>query len=598
MKKINFKKLQASHFLSLGDLVEIDFSDDGFFVVNGINHDDRENSSNGTGKTTLFTAIEFALYGVAKGLTKAQIPNNKGGKKKCVTSLDFDVTDNDVIVSYKVVRGINPSCLVLTKNGEDISQSSAVSTQEHLDSILGIPYNVFLQTISMKLNESTPFMAMKKVARDEFVNTVFDLSVFREIEKAARSEYNALDKECAVAASEAQGVESQVRLVKEQHDSYQEKLTKEINQLEYRLTEFDAEIKETESKRISDKDKLAEDVTRCSETEKVLDDKMGKIKDSLTKTSEVRKNIRQKIEELEKEKRKLDDAVCPTCKRIYDGQSDTTAAKAEKVLAISEQKTKLTTLTETTEKLEKAQDKVAVNQKKNQREVNALADLIKADKAVESELEKIEAGREQVQTMCDEKKKDDGLVAIVDKLEKLGLEKDTKTKIYDDLIESKTVLEHIKFITGKEGVKPYLLKKLIGFFNKKLAEYLVKLEAPCLVSFDENFDPLITNGKNKEVPYLSFSGGEKKRIDLSVAFAFKDILRIQNSISFNVCVYDEILDSSLDSRGIETVVTILEENRKKTKENVYLISHRSDLDIDGSTRLLLEKRDGLTSIAA
>ena len=112
---------------------------------------------------------------------------------------------------------------------------------------------------------------------------------------------------------------------------------------------------------------------------------------------------------------------------------------------------------------------------------------------------------------------------------------------------------------------------------------------------DEYFEEEIIDNKGKICSYFNFSGAERKNIDLSCLCAFMDIRRLQGDVSFNISIYDELFDSSLDERGVELVINILKERVEKFNESIMIISHRKE-SIKAATGdiIFLEKINGIT----
>jgi len=132
-------------------------------------------------------------------------------------------------------------------------------------------------------------------------------------------------------------------------------------------------------------------------------------------------------------------------------------------------------------------------------------------------------------------------------------------------------LDIIKFVVSEEGVKSYIVKKILQLFNAKLAHYLKKMDSNCICVFNEYFEEEIINEKGKPCSYFNFSGAERKNIDLACLFAFMDIRRLQGDVAFNFSMYDELFDSSLDERGVELVIEILKERIEQHNECVMVI---------------------------
>ena len=157
-------------------------------------------------------------------------------------------------------------------------------------------------------------------------------------------------------------------------------------------------------------------------------------------------------------------------------------------------------------------------------------------------------------------------------------------------------LDIIKFVVSEEGVKSYIVKKILQLFNAKLSYYLKKMDSNCICVFNEYFEEEIIDERGKPCSYFNFSGAERKNIDLACLFTFMDIRRLQGDVAFNLSMYDELFDSSLDERGVELVIDILNERIDNYKECVIVISHRKE-----STKLatgeviFLEKQNGVTT---
>jgi DNA repair exonuclease SbcCD ATPase subunit len=156
-------------------------------------------------------------------------------------------------------------------------------------------------------------------------------------------------------------------------------------------------------------------------------------------------------------------------------------------------------------------------------------------------------------------------------------------------------LDIVKFVVSEEGVKSYIVNKLLELLNNKLYFYLKKLDSNSTCVFNEYFEEEIVNDKNKICSYFNFSGAERKSIDLACLFAFSDIRRLQGGVSYNIAIYDELFDSSFDDKGIELITEILKERVESLDECTIVISHRKEsLKAVTGDIIFLEKREGIT----
>jgi DNA repair exonuclease SbcCD ATPase subunit len=158
-----------------------------------------------------------------------------------------------------------------------------------------------------------------------------------------------------------------------------------------------------------------------------------------------------------------------------------------------------------------------------------------------------------------------------------------------------STLDIVKFVISEEGVKSYIVNKLLELLNSKLYYYLKKLDSNSVCVFDEYFEEQIVNDKNKICSYFNFSGAERKSIDLACLFAFSDIRRMQGGVSYNIAIYDELFDSSFDEKGIDLITDILKERVNTLDECSIVISHRKESikAVTGDV-IFLEKQNGIT----
>jgi len=157
-------------------------------------------------------------------------------------------------------------------------------------------------------------------------------------------------------------------------------------------------------------------------------------------------------------------------------------------------------------------------------------------------------------------------------------------------------LDVVKFVVSEEGVKSYIVKKILQLLNNKLSYYLKRMDSNCVMFFNEYFEEQIVDDKGKICSYFNFSGAERKSIDLACLFAFMDIRRLQGDVSFNFSIYDELFDSSFDEKGTELVLGILKERIEKYNECMFIISHRKEsMKMATGDIIQLEKKNGITT---
>ena len=75
-----------------------------------------------------------------------------------------------------------------------------------------------------------------------------------------------------------------------------------------------------------------------------------------------------------------------------------------------------------------------------------------------------------------------------------------------------------------------------------------------------------------------------------------DMRRLKGDVTYNISIYDELIDSCLDQKGLELVTGLINERVEKYDECVLVISHRKEsVNFATGDVIFLEKKDGITS---
>lgn len=595
MKRVNFKRIEIENFLSVGDItVSIDFKT-GLNIITGVNHD-KEDSKNGVGKTAIADAVFFCLFGTTiRELKKEEIINNIN-EKKCRVLLEFDVIENKTTTEYKLERCINPNNVYLEINGVDSTKSSMPKTTEEICSIIGASQEVFKNAVIMTVNGTTPFMAQKKVEKRKFCEGLFGLGVFQDMLLESRREYNDVKNNVSIEETKLEEVKKALDIYKDQQEKKetykkersQKLLVRRENNLA-ELAELTGTIKEIDDNSLNEFEKnikLLEDKRKI-----VQNDISNCIKDIATKEEK----ISSKNGDIEILKQFGD--MCDKCKRPFT--KDDINARNEKILKfkkeIEEIEVNIDAAHKRQKELETLKEKCikAIDiQKEN---INNLIHDKEHNKNILARIEQLNTWNNQIKIDIEalEKETDEFKGLIID----TQTRHDSLKKTITDLNKRIKILDCVKHIVSEEGVKSFIIKKLLKILNGKLAYYLNKLDAPCRFKFDEYFEELIVNDKGQECSYNNFSSGEKKRIDLAILFTFMDIRRLQGNTSINLTFYDEILDTSLDDKGIDAFLEILNERIEKYNEACYIISHKNAASKAATADVVfLEKKNGFTTL--
>jgi DNA repair exonuclease SbcCD ATPase subunit len=145
------------------------------------------------------------------------------------------------------------------------------------------------------------------------------------------------------------------------------------------------------------------------------------------------------------------------------------------------------------------------------------------------------------------------------------------------------------------GVKTRIIRKYLPVINQLINKYLNTMDMFINFNFDEEFNETINSPLYDNFSYSSFSEGQKQRINLSILWTFRELVKIKNSTNTNLLIFDEILDSSLDESGMEEFIKIIK--YVFTDTNTFIISHREGVTEKFEHVIEFEKQGNFSRIA-
>ena len=140
----------------------------------------------------------------------------------------------------------------------------------------------------------------------------------------------------------------------------------------------------------------------------------------------------------------------------------------------------------------------------------------------------------------------------------------------NELSEEKQLQEVSQVLLKDNGIKTAIIKEYLPVLNKLINKYLTVFDFFVNFNLDESFNEIIKSRGRDEFSYASFSEGEKKRIDLAILLAFRQVAAMKNSAKVNLLIFDEIQDGALDLEARAKFNDLLE---SMVGSNVFVISH-------------------------
>jgi DNA repair exonuclease SbcCD ATPase subunit len=597
VKRINFKKLIVKNFLSIGEEeLSLDFNS-GISLITGENKDN--GGRNGVGKSSLIESIYWCLFGnTIRDIKKDKVIHNQS-KKTCSVTLLFDVLKGKDKDSYKLVRTLEPSKIMLTKGDEDITLSTMPKTDDLIKQIIGANEEVFQNAVIMTANNTMPFMAQKKIDKRKFVEGILNLGIFGEMLLKVRSDLNSAKKDNELLAKDFSNENRVLSFLKDSKENFDDNKKERIENTENKIKTTEKDLDLLKNKNIPDVSSLKDNISKNEKKIAKLRESLADVNKEIVEIGNKRSDAYDSIRQAKKEKQKILEKgnTCPTCNRQYCEEDlehvDNEVKKLDEIInkfqpiydkndELSQEKTKFgQKITASIEEIKKENE--------NYREQISNSSL--HEQKIKTLLEKIQEYKENIEEIEKETFKDDFKIENSEK----SIKKITKDlEVLQDKI---FIYDTSKFVVSEEGVKTFIVKKMLSVLNSQLNFYLKTLEAPCTCKFDETFEETIFNSDGKECSYFNFSGGERRRIDIAILFMFQDMLRMQTGVSFNLNMYDELLDSAVDEKGIGKILEILRERTDKYDEAIYIVSHnKAATNFTFNNTIVLQKLNGKTSI--
>tara|TARA_R110000737_G_scaffold353041_1_gene401892 strand:+ start:4847 stop:6556 length:1710 start_codon:yes stop_codon:yes gene_type:complete len=511
---------------------------------------------NGAGKSTMLDALTFALYGKPfRKINKSQLLNSVNNKGLEVEAY-FTISGN----TYFIKRGIKPVIFEVWKNGELLNQDAAARDyQTYLeDTILKLNYKSFGQVVVLGSSTFVPFMQLKAGERREVIEDLLDIQIFTTMNTLLKERVTANKTEITEIKYQIDLLENKITSSKAHNESIRKMKQIEVGKLKEKLRE-QVEFIEAEQAIV---DTLLDEV---ADTTKGISDK-STVKKKLEELQTLDGELSNRLKSLRKEISFYEhNDNCPTCKQgiEHDFKTDTVSSNSSKAREI-----------------ETARKQLGHRSLKVEERLTEISNTEDAINAKNLEVSEHRANRKMALNSCgyikndlDETEKE--VVAIdsseiKDQEESLVSYHSKQNQLFDD----KEILSVVSSMLKDGGIKTRIIKQYVPVMNKLIGKYLSAMDFFVQFELDENFNETIKSRFRDEFSYASFSEGEKLRIDLALLFTWRAVSKLRNSVSTNLLIMDEIMDSSLDSSGTEEFLKIIEE--LSSDSNIFIISHKGD----------------------
>lgn len=636
---MEFISLQAQNFCTLGDIT-LPLNQTGLVLVTGINKDAPKANNNGSGKSSIFDAICWCLWGeTTRGLSGDEVVNLAVGKD-CKVALTFEDEGNTYVISRhrKDSRISKPNDIIIMCNGQPLAtKSSMKSMQEVIDRIVGFDFHTFCAMMPGTGVKATHMTDIQIKALLESLLHTEHLSVAYD---AARTRAKELDNQISTYALDSKRLQNELRMVDDEleklkslQDSFEHTKQQEVQQHEERLKTLQAEIDDIEAQ-LGELDNLKVEIATFTAELEQLQEQKTALQAAENRRIDASNN---KMQALISKEKVIQNQIytltidlqniaalgpsCDSCKQ--DIPSD------HKDSILQDRQTQLTKLTSDLANVE-ADIKTV-----NDEHIHARSAFIEDKKSIESMITIKDNAQQVLRLRMSE-------LVTQQRLKARAEEEKKRTEIALAAVKAKTA-DFESLISGKLDRKEEILnsihnlnestasleseKKLCdfwvnGFSPAGLRSFMLDYVTPILNDRAEFYSNLLTgdemeikfstktqlkNGETRDKfqiqvkqkhgadLYKGTSTGEKARADLVISMTLGDLAAFRTAKQLPWRFLDEPFES-IDDAGIDAIVRLLNDQKERYK-TVFVVTHKSSLkQLLSTQQITVIKENGISRV--
>jgi DNA repair exonuclease SbcCD ATPase subunit len=540
---------------------------------------DDSGSRNGTGKTTIINALSYALYGTALTNIKRNNLINKTNSKGMLVTLHFEKDG----VDYRIERGRSPNIFKFYINDEeqemiDESQGDSRKTQEYVNDLLGMSHDMFKHIVALN-TYSEPFLAMRTNDQRAIIEQLLGITILSEkadaLKEQIRSTKDAITQETLkidAIQSANEKIQSSIDSLARNQRAWKAKKQQDIAKLQ-------ASVDELEHLDIDSELEAHEKLTSWNELNAAIT-ALNKEKSTLESAL---LQADKRVKKIEKDVLELEDATCYTCGQALheDKKQEILTSKA------SELEESIAYQTDVAGKLEEVLKGLSDIGDINGRP-NTFYETMKEAYDHRNNVDSLK------QALANKEEETDPYQAQIDELTETALQEIS----WDEVNQLTNFKEHqeflLKLLTNKDSfIRKKIIEQNLAYLNNRLTYYLDKLGLPHQVVFQNDLNVEITQ-LGQDLDFDNLSRGERNRLILGLSFAFRDVWEslYQN---INLLFIDELIDSGMDTAGVENALSVLKKIGRERDKNIFLISHKDELIGRVNHILKVVKENGFTN---
>lgn len=640
-----FNDMRIVNFLSFAD-ASIKLADQGLVLITGENKDSNTADSNGAGKSTIFEALVWALWGkTTRGQSGDSVVNRKAGKD-CFVEMTFSDGDQTYYLSRARKHSKLKNRLELEQATEEgplnpLTQATTAKTQELINEILGIDYETFIRGPMLPQGSTKKFSQLTDSEVKAVLETALQVGVLSKAHTKINDKHSKVTQRVVnltnqlqdTGANLSRAVEEKARWLDQKEKWFADAYLRLYRALRRICEAQDAvddawddilpPVDVSESLRARDRvvalgrQKYQAWSEVVEEHRELEDEASGSVKVASA-------DIERLTEEIKRIKSLGEESVCPTCRQEISEEHTSSCTIPIQTLLEHAEATHVTCR----EEEDKLRDRSAALQREGH-------DL---DEKIREYRQKAEQRVVEVTTHAAEQKERDKILTVLEErlsdargvfqVEQTNLQQGNPTLTaiegIEEEIETLTQLKKNieKELQAEEKGRAHLAFWLEGFSNRGLKSHILATVTPFMNRQAQVYGQELTDGEieikfntqtqlaggewrekfsvdvsneNGADNYNGNSGGEKAKADLAINWTISDVVAARAKKPYPQRWFDEPFES-LDEAGVEAVMDLL---TKMVKEcgTIFVVTHHPGMQALFNKTITVTKENGESRVA-
>ncbi len=499
---------------------------------------------------------------------------NRQNKKELLTEMVFKVNN----LRYRLTRGLSPVIfqLEIEKNGKFKPTellSSKKLNQEIIDKLISVDYALYKNIVGLNVSYNKPFLECSMLDKRNIIDNIFNIEVISKMLKNVKKRLSLNKIEQNLKLNDFNSFECQLESSNQFKNEINEKILNFEKEKEKEIKNLNISLNESKNKI----DKLNLEILALEKENhelnisETINNKIEELKNNAKKYLDEKNELIAEAKLLNKQKVELEiTPICPFCGTNLNSATHVQNHIKELKIKLINSKSLYEITSKKYNEISKELNELEVLNIKRINLLNGIKNKKEFKLIYESTLQNILKNIETVKNRVLDfdliKIENDLLLLENNKINaKIEYDKITKDVINDTLLSK---------ILNDSGIKSYFLTNMLPVLNSRINFYLSKFKFNFNITLNGELEPKIFNSRDT-ADYAQFSGGERKRIDISILLSFIDISKMISNWSCNVLFLDEIFDTGMDEDGLDIIINSLKETLLKNNDiSINMITHK------------------------